>query len=127
LETQTVSAVQPAARPPHISPTERKAHGKRVRGTVRRDAHTGWRAPADRADPIGALRAADVSRCGWVSARAHAKSGDPWAISGYLGKSAQFGETLGAFTVAYADQAERDHAAPKAAVRAGIIDVQLEH
>jgi uncharacterized protein (DUF2252 family) len=65
--------------------------------------------------------------CGWVLARAHAKAGDPWAISGYLGKSPQFDEAMGAFALAYADQAERDHAALKAAVRAGIIEVQLEH
>jgi len=65
--------------------------------------------------------------CGWVLARAHAKAGDPWAISGYLGKSTQFDEAMGAFALAYADQAERDHAALRAAVRAGIVDVQLEH
>ena len=66
--------------------------------------------------------------CGWVLARAHAKAGDPWAISGYLGKkSAQFDEAMGKFAVAYADQAERDHAALKTAVRAGIVEVQLEH
>ena len=65
--------------------------------------------------------------CGWVLARAHAKAGDPWAISGYLGKNAQFDEAMGKFALAYADQAERDHAALKAAVRAGIVDVQLEH
>jgi hypothetical protein len=49
--------------------------------------------------------------CGWVLARAHAKAGDPWAISGYLGKNAQFDEAMGQFALAYADQAERDHAA----------------
>jgi uncharacterized protein (DUF2252 family) len=66
--------------------------------------------------------------CGWVLARAHAKAGDPWAISGYLGrKSDQFDEAMGKFAVAYADQAERDHAALRAAVRAGIVEVQLEH
>jgi len=64
--------------------------------------------------------------CGWVLARAHAKAGDPWMISGYLGMQDQFDEAMGKFAVAYADQAERDHAALKAAVRAGIIDVQLE-
>jgi uncharacterized protein (DUF2252 family) len=65
--------------------------------------------------------------CGWVLARAHAKAGDPWAISGYLGKkSAQFDEAMGKFALAYADQAERDHAALKAAVRAGTVEVQLE-
>jgi uncharacterized protein (DUF2252 family) len=65
--------------------------------------------------------------CGWVLARAHAKAGDPWAISGYLGKNAQFDEAMGKFALAYADQAERDHAALRAAVRAGIVDVQLEN
>jgi hypothetical protein len=65
--------------------------------------------------------------CGWVLARAHAKAGDPWVISGYLGKNAQFDEAMGKFALAYADQAERDHAALKAAVRAGTVEVQLEH
>jgi uncharacterized protein (DUF2252 family) len=65
--------------------------------------------------------------CGWALARAHAKAGDPWAISGYLGKNAQFDEAMGQFALAYADQAERDHAALRAAVRAGIVEVQLEH
>ena len=66
--------------------------------------------------------------CGWVLARAHAKAGDPWAISGYLGrKSDQFDQAMGKFALAYADQAERDHAALQAAVRAGIVEVQLEH
>ena len=66
--------------------------------------------------------------CGWVLARAYAKAGDPWAISGYLRKkSPQFDEAMGQFALAYADQAERDHALLKAAVRSGIVEVQLEH
>jgi uncharacterized protein (DUF2252 family) len=66
--------------------------------------------------------------CGWALARAHAKAGDPWAISGYLGrKSDQFDQAMGKFALAYADQAERDHAALKSAVRAGTVEVQLEH
>src|SRR5208337_1017569 len=64
--------------------------------------------------------------CGWALARAHAKAGDPWTISGYLGKQDEFDEGMGKFAVAYADQAERDHAALKAAVRAGVIDVQMD-
>ena len=64
--------------------------------------------------------------CGWVLARAHAKAGDPWAISGYLGKKDPFDEAMGKFALAYADQAERDHAALKAAVRAGVVEVNLE-
>jgi Uncharacterized protein conserved in bacteria (DUF2252) len=65
--------------------------------------------------------------CGWVLARAHAKAGDPWAISGYLGKSPQFDEAMGVFALAYADQAGRDHAALRGAVRAGVVEVRLEH
>ena len=64
--------------------------------------------------------------CGWALARAHAKAGDPCLISGYLGKSAQFDEGMGKFALAYADQAERDHALLKAAVRSGAVEVQLE-
>jgi uncharacterized protein (DUF2252 family) len=65
--------------------------------------------------------------CGWALARAHAKAGDPWTISGYLGNGGQFDDAMGKLALAYADQAEKDHAALKAAVRAGIVDVQLEH
>jgi len=64
--------------------------------------------------------------CGWVLARAHAKAGDPWTISGYLGKQDEFDEAMGKFALAYADQAERDHAALATAVRAGTIQVNLE-
>jgi len=65
--------------------------------------------------------------CGWALARAHAKAGNvEQKISGYLGKSENFDEAMGSFAVAYADQTERDHAALKAAVRAGKIEVQLE-
>jgi uncharacterized protein (DUF2252 family) len=64
--------------------------------------------------------------CGWALARAHAKAGDPWTISGYLGNSDKFDEAMGRFAFAYADQAERDHATLKAAVRAGTIAVEME-
>ena len=66
--------------------------------------------------------------CGWALARAHAKAaGDPWTISGYLGNGDQFDEAMGKFALTCADQAERDHAALKAAVGNGIVEVQLEH
>ncbi len=65
--------------------------------------------------------------CGWVLARAHAKVGEVSTICGYLGSSSgEFDEALGDFAVAYADQAERDHAALKAAVRKGKIEVYRE-
>lgn len=55
-------------------------------------------------------------------ARAHAKSGDAAAISGYLGKSEASGQAVGDFVWAYAGQTGRDHAALAAAERAGRIE-----
>ncbi len=64
--------------------------------------------------------------CGWSLARAHAKSAEVAGIAGYLGSGAAFDDAMGAFAVAYADQAERDHAALKAAVRRGTVTVHTE-
>ena len=64
--------------------------------------------------------------CGWVLARAHAKGGDGASIAGYLGAGEAFDEAMGEFGLAYADQAERDHAALKAAVRKGEIIAHTE-
>ncbi len=64
--------------------------------------------------------------CGWTLARAHAKSGDAAAISGYLGKSDVFDQAIGEFALAYADQTERDHAALVAAVKVGRVEALVE-
>jgi uncharacterized protein (DUF2252 family) len=64
--------------------------------------------------------------CGWALARAHAKAGNPWGISGYLGKHDQFDVAMGKFALAYADQAERDHALLKTAVREGRVDTRAD-
>jgi uncharacterized protein (DUF2252 family) len=64
--------------------------------------------------------------CGWTLARAHARSGDPAAIAGYLGKSDSCDRAFAQFGAAYADQAERDHAAFLGAIRAGRIEVNPE-
>lgn len=47
--------------------------------------------------------------CGRALARAHARSGDPAAIHGYIGSGDAFDRAVTAFAVAYADQTERDH------------------
>jgi uncharacterized protein (DUF2252 family) len=65
-----------------------------------------------------------VKLCGWVLARAHARTGDPAQIAGYLGKSEAFDEALAKFAVAYADQTERDHASFLKAIRAGRIQAR---
>ena len=59
--------------------------------------------------------------CAWALARAHARSGDPAEIAGYLGKRGVFDDAIAAFGAAYADQTERDHAALAKAVRTGKI------
>ena len=61
--------------------------------------------------------------CGWVLARAHARSGDAAAIADYLGKGEKVQDAFAAFAVAYADQTERDHAQLAAAVADGSIPV----
>lgn len=65
--------------------------------------------------------------CGWVLARAHSKASTlDVEIAGYLGGQDNFDEAMGKFAIAYADQAERDHATLKAAARAGKIEVSTE-
>jgi uncharacterized protein (DUF2252 family) len=59
-----------------------------------------------------------VELCGWVLARAHARTGDPAQIAGYLGKSGAFDEAIARFAVGYADQTERDYAWFLKAIRA---------
>jgi uncharacterized protein (DUF2252 family) len=59
--------------------------------------------------------------CGWTLARAHARSGDRIAIASYLGKSDVFDQAIKEFSVAYADQNERDYEAMRAAVKQGRI------
>lgn len=64
--------------------------------------------------------------CGWALARAHARSGDPAQISGYLGASDRFDKAIAGFAHAYADQAERDHALLQRAVRSGRLKAEVE-
>jgi uncharacterized protein (DUF2252 family) len=64
--------------------------------------------------------------CGWALAHAHARSGEPAQISGYLGKSDKFDQAIAAFSTAYADQSERDHGVLMEAVRAGKLEVFVE-
>ena len=59
--------------------------------------------------------------CGGTLARAHARSGEPALISGYLGKADTFDRAIAAFAVSYADQVERDYECFTNAVREGKI------
>ena len=48
--------------------------------------------------------------CGRTLARAHARTGDPQMITGYVGKSEVLDEALAAFAMSYASQTVLDHA-----------------
>jgi uncharacterized protein (DUF2252 family) len=60
--------------------------------------------------------------CGWTLARAHARSGDPVAISEYLGSSDAFDQSIVDFAERYADQNEKDYEEFVGAIRAGRLE-----
>jgi uncharacterized protein (DUF2252 family) len=63
--------------------------------------------------------------CGATLAHAHARSGDPIAMSAYLGKSDRFDQAIASFAESYADQNERDYEALKDAVAAGRVVAEM--
>jgi hypothetical protein len=81
-----------------------------------------WKYSADVENATGKyLRmAADIR--GWTLARAHARAGDPSAISGYLGSGKAFGRAIVEFAERYADQNEQDHAAFAAEIADGRLE-----
>jgi uncharacterized protein (DUF2252 family) len=83
-----------------------------------------WKGSVD----IGAMSPSAMTAygelCGWTLARAHARSGDPIAIAGYLGRGDAFDRALVEFAERYADQTERDHRALVDAIDSGRIQAQ---
>jgi uncharacterized protein (DUF2252 family) len=61
--------------------------------------------------------------CAVCLARAHARTGDPSAIAGYLGKGSSFDKAVADFAMTYADQTERDYQLLVEAVDSGQIVV----
>jgi uncharacterized protein (DUF2252 family) len=61
--------------------------------------------------------------CGWALARAHARSGDPAKIAGYLGEGETFDDAIVKFAAVYADQTEQDHAALVKAIKSRKIKI----
>ena len=64
--------------------------------------------------------------CGRALALSHARSGSSAMLSGYMGKSDAFDQAIAAFSMAYADQNESDHAALERAVRQGKVKAVFE-
>jgi uncharacterized protein (DUF2252 family) len=64
--------------------------------------------------------------CGKALALSHARSGSPATLAGYMGKSDVFDQAIADFSMAYADQNEKDHAALERAVKKGQVKADLE-
>jgi uncharacterized protein (DUF2252 family) len=64
--------------------------------------------------------------CGRMLAHSHARSGDPIALAGYLGRGKTFDHALASFAEAYADQNERDYAALETAAADGRVKVERD-
>lgn len=64
--------------------------------------------------------------CGWALARAHARSGDPSLISGYIGDTNEFSNAISEFSVLYADQNELDYNRMLEAIKHGKLPVADE-
>ena len=64
--------------------------------------------------------------CGKVLALSHARSGNSAVLSGYMGKSDVLDQAICSFSIAYAEQNEKDHAALDRAVRSGSVKAVFE-
>ena len=64
--------------------------------------------------------------CGYSLAFSHARSGEAAVISGYLGNGDTFDKAIVTFSIAYADQNEKDHAALKSAIQNGRVKAVVE-
>jgi len=78
-----------------------------------------WKRSADveSLDPHGLEVYARI--CGWTLARAHARSGDRFAIAAYLGHGEAFDRAICSFSADYAEQNLRDHQALLDAIDSG--------
>ncbi len=64
--------------------------------------------------------------CGQALALSHARSGDSAMLSGYMGSSDTFDQAIAEFSLAYADQNEKDQASFKKAIKSGKIEAEYE-
>jgi uncharacterized protein (DUF2252 family) len=66
-----------------------------------------------------------VMACALILAKAHARSGDPALIAGYLGKGDVFDYAMGDFAKSYAAQTVEDHKTMVEAIKSGRIPARL--
>jgi uncharacterized protein (DUF2252 family) len=134
----------PAVYEAHTQPSRHASHGERVISGKRliqsaTDIFVGWGTLHGRdyyvrqfrdmkiipsTELIAPRLAEFATACGEALARAHARTGDPVAIRGYLGKGPKFTAAISRFARLYADQNERDHAQLVSAIAAGAVESQ---
>jgi uncharacterized protein (DUF2252 family) len=137
IKEATPSVLEGLAGPAwHGNQGQRIAHGQRlIQGFS--DVFLGWTTEGKRdyyvrqlRDMKGTLKPETFSSvelrdyaklCGWVLARAHARSGDAGMITGYLGKNDIFDGAVAKFASSYADQIEQDFDRFRQAIKKGRI------
>jgi uncharacterized protein (DUF2252 family) len=137
-----VKQAGPAVYEAHIQPSRHGNHGERVISGKRliqsaTDIFVGWGSLHGRDYYVRQFRDMKIiptteliaprltefaTACGEALARAHARTGDPVAIDGYIGKGPNFTAAISQFAQRYADQNERDHAGLVSAIAAGAIE-----
>jgi uncharacterized protein (DUF2252 family) len=137
-----VKQAGPSVYEAHTEPSRHESHGARVISGKRlvqtaTDIFVGWGSLHGRdyyvrqfrdmkviptTDLIAPRLAEFATACGETLARAHARSGDPAAIDGYIGKGTKFTAAICRFARQYADQNERDHAQLVRAIAAGDVE-----
>jgi uncharacterized protein (DUF2252 family) len=73
--------------------------------------------PVNAEDPADLSYFADAS--GWALALAHARTGDPAMIAGYLGRNDRLDDSIVKFATDYAEQTERDYDMLLKAIKSG--------
>jgi uncharacterized protein (DUF2252 family) len=137
-----VKQAGPSVYEAHIRPSRHDNHGERVISGKRliqsaTDIFVGWGSLHGRDYYVRQFRDMKIiptteliaprltefaTACGKALARAHARTGDPVAIDGYIGKGPKFTAAISRFAQLYADQNERDHAQLAGAIAAGAIE-----
>ena len=138
IKEEPPSAYAPYVRSPQININQgrRVVEGQR-RMQTQSDLLLGWtsfggrdylvrqmsdhKASIENADLRGQGLASYARTCGEVLAKGHARSGDPYAISGYIGTGTKLDKAAEKFAIAYADQVTADYEAFRKAVRSGRI------
>jgi uncharacterized protein (DUF2252 family) len=140
IKEATASVLEPYCGPSkYATPGQRVVAGQQIT-QVTPDPFLGW---FDTPDPTGVDRhfyvrqlydgkaSADVASftspilrtyaqvCGWTLARAHARSGDRFAIAGYLGKTDSFDRAIASFALSYVARNRADHKVLTDAIASG--------